>query len=95
MPIYEFKCSDGHLSERQLPMSSEQREIDCPTCGDTAKRMISAPSVRRTDAKMAAAVEATQKSAYEPAVVNSLPTSGNKRPTPVSHNPQHAKLPKP
>lgn len=95
MPIYEFKCGSGHRSERQLPMSTEQREIDCPVCGETANRMISAPSVRRTDSKMAAAVEATQKSAYEPAVVNSLPTSGNRRATPVTRNPQHAKLPKP
>lgn len=95
MPIYEFKCGEGHLAERHLPMSSEQREIECPDCGQMARRIISAPSVRRTDSKMASVVEATQKSAHEPAVVNSLPASGNRRATPVSRNPQHAKLPKP
>lgn len=95
MPIYEFKCPDGHLSERQLPMTSETRQLDCPECGVTATRIISAPAVRRTDGKVARAVDAAQKSAYEPTVVNSLPSSGNRRATPVSHNPQHAKLPKP
>ena len=95
MPIYEFKCAEGHISEAQLPMSSETRERDCPDCGAVANRMISAPSTRRVDGARARAVEATQKSAYEPAVVNSVPASGNRRATPVSHNPQHAKLPKP
>ena len=76
-------------------MSSETRTRECPTCGQAANRMISAPSVRRVDAGRARAVEATQKSAFEPDVVSSLPTSGNKRATPVTRNPQHAKLPKP
>ena len=95
MPIYEFKCGSGHISEQQLPMSSEHRTRECPSCGDVANRMISAPAVRRVDGARARAVEATQKSAYEPAVVNSLPSTGNRRATPVTRNPQHAKLPKP
>ena len=95
MPIYEFKCGGGHVVEKQLPMSSDQREMECPECGTTAKRMISAPATRRTDSRKAALVEATQKTAYEPTVVNSVPRSGNKRATPVTTHPQHAKLPKP
>ncbi|MEH0147279.1 zinc ribbon domain-containing protein [Corynebacterium sp. Q4381] len=95
MPIYEFKCVDGHVTDMQLPMSSETREINCPDCGSQARRLISAPSVRRVDAGLASAVEATQKSAYEPQVVSSLPSAGNARVTKVTHNPQHAKLPRP
>ena len=95
MPIYEFKCGGGHLTEHRLPMSSEQREMECPQCGSVAKRMISAPATRGTDSRKAALVEATQKSAYEPTVVNSVPRSGNARATPVSYDPQHAKLPRP
>ena len=53
MPIYEFQCSDGHLSEKRLPLTSEEREADCPDCGLTAHRIISAPFTRRVDAAKA------------------------------------------
>lgn len=95
MPFYEFRCHTGHTTERLLPMSSDTRTTECQTCGDEANRVISAPAVAGVDKHKARLVEATQKSAYEPAVVNSVPSSGNRRATPVSHNPQHAKLPKP
>ena len=95
MPIYEFQCSDGHLSEKRLPLTSEEREADCPDCGLTAHRIISAPFTRRVDAAKASAVESTQKSAYETEVVRSVPGGGKKRATPVTRDPQHAKLPKP
>ena len=95
MPIYEFKCVDGHVTDMQLPMSSETRQIDCPSCGSQARRLISAPSVRRLDANLTRAVEATQKSAYEPRVVDSVPSSGNARAPKTTANPQHARLPRP
>ncbi|RMD20047.1 FmdB family zinc ribbon protein [Corynebacterium gottingense] len=95
MPFYEFRCPTGHTTERLLPMSSQSRTTDCKDCGEEATRVISAPAVGSVDKRKAQLVEATQKSAYEPAVVNSVPRAGNRRATPVSHNPQHAKLPKP
>jgi len=94
VPVYDFKCSGGHVNEHRLPITSEQREIACPDCGATAKRMISAPATRTADPRRTL-VEATEKTRYEPAVVNSVPRAGNARATPVSTNPQHAKLPKP
>lgn len=95
MPWYEFRCEAGHETEQLMPISSETRQIPCPQCAGVAVRRISAPNVRRVDSARAAAVEASAKTAYEPAVVNSLPASGNRRVQPVTTNPQHAKLPKP
>lgn len=95
MPWYEFRCDAGHESERRMSMADETREIECPQCSSVAIRRMSAPSTRRVDAAKAAAIDATQRSAHEPAVVQSVPAAGKRRTTPVSHNPQHAKLPKP
>ena len=40
MPIYEFECPKGQITEQWVQMGTE--EIECPQCGDTAKRILSA-----------------------------------------------------
>ena len=39
MPVYEFKCSCGHVTEDIVRMGTEQ--IKCPKCGAPAKKIIS------------------------------------------------------
>jgi putative FmdB family regulatory protein len=39
MPIYEFECPHGQVTEKWAQMGTE--EIECPQCGDVAKRIIS------------------------------------------------------
>ena len=39
MPIYEFECPEGTITERYASMETE--EIECPKCGQKAKRIIS------------------------------------------------------
>lgn len=39
MPIYEFECPEGTITERVASMDTE--EIECPKCGKKAKRIIS------------------------------------------------------
>ncbi|WP_081610365.1 zinc ribbon domain-containing protein [Corynebacterium doosanense] len=99
MPWYEFRCDAGHTKEERMPMSSETREIECPTCGDVATRRISVTSAPKMNSArssvISSAISDAENSAHAPAVVNSLPQSGNTRATPVSHNPQHAHLPRP
>lgn len=98
MPWYEFRCDEGHTKEERMSMSSETREIECPSCGGVATRRISVTSAPRMNSPRSSAVDAltsAENSAHSPAVVNSIPRSGNARATPVSHNPQHAQLPKP
>lgn len=95
MPWYDFKCGDGHINERSFSLADDVRSIDCPDCGSIAERCVSMPMVMRANTASAAAITKAEKSAYEPDVVTSLPSAGNKRATPVTHNPLHAKLPKP
>ncbi|RPJ80029.1 MAG: zinc ribbon domain-containing protein [Deltaproteobacteria bacterium] len=39
MPVYEFECPEGTVSERLVKMDTKQ--IKCPKCGKTAKKIIS------------------------------------------------------
>lgn len=42
MPIYEYKCRNGHITERIEPMGKD-RAIYCPDCSEMAVRIISIP----------------------------------------------------
>jgi putative FmdB family regulatory protein len=39
MPVYEFECPNGKITEDLVPMGTE--EIVCPECQQKAKRIIS------------------------------------------------------
>jgi hypothetical protein len=41
MPLYDFKCSNDHVSERFV--SSDTRESDCDLCCEQSVRQLSAP----------------------------------------------------
>lgn len=38
---YDFRCSNNHVTEHWVEMS--ERTAQCPECGETANRLISAP----------------------------------------------------
>lgn len=46
MPIYEFECKEGHVSERYLKATDTTRFVQCDTCDKGAQRIISRPNVR-------------------------------------------------
>jgi len=39
MPVYEFECKCGHLSEEFVKMGTES--IACPKCGNIAQKIMS------------------------------------------------------
>jgi putative FmdB family regulatory protein len=39
MPVYEFECPHGRVTERLVKMGTET--IECPECGETAKKILS------------------------------------------------------
>jgi putative FmdB family regulatory protein len=39
MPIYEFKCPNGTVTEKFVKMGT--KEIECPKCHQKAKKLIS------------------------------------------------------
>ena len=39
MPIYEFQCPNGQVTEKWVKMGTEK--IECPHCGGVAERILS------------------------------------------------------
>ena len=42
MPVYEFQCKCGHITEELVRMDTQA--VECPKCHDKAKKIISACS---------------------------------------------------
>jgi putative FmdB family regulatory protein len=42
MPVYEYRCPDcTHLFEKLVPFSEAGRDVNCPTCGTQASKLLS------------------------------------------------------
>ena len=39
MPMYEFKCVDGHVFDKIVSMKYRNMDFLCPECGRTAKKV--------------------------------------------------------
>ena len=39
MPIYEFECPEGTVTEKVTPMNTDH--VKCPKCGQNAKKILS------------------------------------------------------
>lgn len=94
MPIYEFRCESAHEYERSVPISARDEAQDCPDCGAPSRRRISAPRLSRLGSSAGKLLDATARSAHEPAVVDRVPGA---RPaaTRTTTDPRHARLPRP
>jgi putative FmdB family regulatory protein len=94
--IYEYRCdSDGDF-ELTLPLGTQPQSADCPACGDTAKRVFSAPMLSLAPRAVAAAIDHAEKTRHEPDVVTSLPPRDPRKRTPVLPlTPALRRLPRP
>ncbi|MGE3270741.1 MAG: FmdB family zinc ribbon protein [Chloroflexota bacterium] len=42
MPVYEYRCPDcANLFEKLVRLSEADRQVDCPTCGARAGKLLS------------------------------------------------------
>ncbi|MDR2565316.1 MAG: hypothetical protein LBC97_04520 [Bifidobacteriaceae bacterium] len=96
MVSYTYRCSTCGKFDRFAPMGAGGTNTSCPTCAKSARRVFTAPRIGRssTDPRMKL-IEATERTACEPQVVDSLPPAGRRSRQPVTHDPRHAKLPRP
>ena len=95
MPLYEFRCQNSHLHEQMMPMSAADRSAICPECGGAATRLISSPALGGLGSERARLIDRTEASAHVPGVVDRVPGTGSARPARTTHDPRHAKLPRP
>jgi putative FmdB family regulatory protein len=94
MPTYAFRCASCDDFDAVFPMASVPAQLDCRTCGGAARRIPSAPHIGAGSSTTMRLLDATKRTASEPDVAESLP-GRRSSPRPVSHNPLHAKLPRP
>ncbi|GAA4704566.1 zinc ribbon domain-containing protein [Pseudonocardia yuanmonensis] len=94
MPTYAFRCPHCGGFDVIRPMREAGAPATCPECGTAARRVFESPALRAGDPRMRRALDASERSADEPAVVSSVP-GRNRRATPVSRDPRHARLPRP
>ncbi len=96
MPIYEYRCPECAIFDLVFAMRSVPDTVGCPTCTAIARRRMSAPRFSRTRSPAFRLIEAAERSASEPEVVNSpAPGRGSGSGLKYTSNPLHQKLPRP
>ena len=45
MPLYEYRCSRGHITEQYASIEQRRLYIDCPKCDRMATRRFHAPAI--------------------------------------------------
>ncbi len=94
MATYEYRCARDGLFDVMRPIGSAPPAVDCPQCGASAARAMSAPSVRSSRrSAWVGAMDHADKSRYHPEVVTSLPPVSGPRRT-VQMTPELSRLPR-
>jgi putative FmdB family regulatory protein len=76
MPTYEYTCPVCGGFEVWRPAAHAGEPVACPDCGAPSARRFGPPNLRLTPAPLGAAIERSERSAYEPEVVTSPPRGG-------------------
>jgi putative FmdB family regulatory protein len=96
MALYEYRCGRHGPFDVFRPLGSAAESEACPVCAEASRRVFSAPMLQTAPRPLMAALAHEEKTRYEPDLVTSLPTSGNRKPAPMARlTPQLAKLPRP
>lgn len=95
MPHYEYRCPQhGRFADR-LPLGTAPPARPCPDCAADSPRVFSAPMVATAHRGALSLIEATERSAHEPAVVTAPPRPPAGRAARPAPNPALSRLPRP
>jgi len=95
---YTYGCADDGLVEVTLPVGTAPPHLECPQCGQPARRVYRPPMVSAADRTRMTLIDSTNGSADRPEVVTAIPQGGrmNRRRTPTAPpDPRLRKLPRP
>jgi len=96
VPVYRFRCRTCGTFDADHPMATVPDAGPCPSCGASARRIITAPALGRGGSTAMRLIDATSATADTPAVVSGVaPGRSTRPPRPVSRDPRHQKLPRP
>lgn len=66
MPMYDYHCDSCGDFSALRPLAEYRDPLACPSCGETAGRVISAPNLAVMSASNRTAWERNERSAHEP-----------------------------
>ena len=94
MPTYGYECPPCGAFDVVRPMADATATAACPECGGVARRTFGSPGLRTLNPDVRRALDASARSAEQPSVVSTVP-GRSRRPTPITRDPRHARLPRP
>lgn len=104
MATYTYRCigtgrgvvahPDGGQFDLVAPIGTAAAVVPCPRCEGDAVRVFNPPHLSRAHPGALAAIERSEASRTEPAVVSALPGRPARRPASRPANPLQAKLPR-
>ena len=93
MPTYAYRCEADGIIELILPIAQRNQPRECPSCGQQLRRLLTSPRISLGDSRSRRLIDATKRTADEPAVVGAIPRTAGR----VSRaaDPRTARLPRP
>ncbi|MDH6281531.1 FmdB family zinc ribbon protein [Prescottella agglutinans] len=95
IPLYQFRCDHCGPFDRTFTMATVPDTSACPDCASDARRQVTAPRLGHGASTQMRLLDATARSASEPAVVQGPRPGGGRTAQKVTTNPLHRKLPRP
>jgi putative FmdB family regulatory protein len=88
MPLYEYDCTSHGVFETMHSMHDAGAPERCPSCGEQAPRVLSAPRVACVSANERKARDRNEKSRHEPRLARkpSSPPKGERPALKASHH---------
>jgi putative FmdB family regulatory protein len=68
MPLYDYQCEECGSFTAIRKMSESDLEMECPGCGTSSARVITAPQLAILGKAQRSAYERNEKSAHEPKI---------------------------
>ena len=90
MPLYEYDCESHGLFETMHSMHDADAPERCPSCGEQAPRVLSAPRLACVSAHERKARDRNEKSRHEPRVARKK-TAPQKEERPALQASHHAR----
>ncbi|MCZ4549637.1 hypothetical protein BH683_018915 [Williamsia sp. 1138] len=96
MPTYQFRCPTCGDFDRRYPIASVPDHSRCVECDSSARRVMTAARLGGGSSVAMRLLDATARTASEPRVVSSPPSSGRPSPRPArAADPRLSTLPRP
>lgn len=92
---YRFECEEHGGIDVEAAMGTAPSTLPCPTCHRRARRVFSAPMLKRSSRAVTSAYERAERSADAPEVVRSPPPRAARSGPRLTNDPTHRRLPKP